>query len=163
MTSDSIALPPVEQMRQDSINFIMETDKIWPPDVTSSNDLKVKRFLKRLRATLERLPQDIFDVVEQTVSFIIDTGALAINVPVPASDRGQTNIIIYERSLSFSEAALVGLCAHEIAHSIIEYPDHRINEELADRKVMEWGFSEELEALEREKKILYVTSNSEGK
>jgi hypothetical protein len=39
------------------------------------------------------------------------------------------------------------LIAHEIAHSIEEASSHTRNEEVADRLVREWGFSDELDAL----------------
>lgn len=44
-------------------------------------------------------------------------------------------------------AGLVGLLAHELAHTIVQQPNHEDNEQAADMLVSRWGFDMELKAL----------------
>ena len=53
-------------------------------------------------------------------------------------------MIIFSTAFELSDIALVGLIAHEIAHSIEERRDHSDNEVAADERVRAWGFEKEL-------------------
>jgi hypothetical protein len=47
---------------------------------------------------------------------------------------------------------MIGLIAHEIAHSFVSSRDNATDEALADDKTREWGFEDELNCLELAKK-----------
>ena len=110
---------------------------------------------------LERLSDEVFDHVETEIEFVVDVDDyLAVSVPfrdvVPPSSSSSYTInrdviVLFRSCWKLSHAALAGLIAHEIAHSLAVLQDHHENEAAADALVREWGFAKELEALEAEK------------
>lgn len=141
--------------REQDCRLFLESDRIWPPSVRSVNRT---RFERALLAVLRKLPDDVFSIVDDGVSFVVDEGACrAINVPfsktLPLKNYTGTiawridQIVIFNTAFQLSDEALVALVAHEIAHSVEKLSDHQENENAADALVVEWGFARELEAL----------------
>lgn len=143
--------------RQEDVELFLSSGHIWPPTVEAKPS---HPFIKALKEVLLRLPDEVFDVIEYTLQFIVqDDDSLAMNVPFEKVYPGDcTNpkfrldtIVVYERSFKLSHEALVGLLAHEIAHSVVERPDHFENEKATDEMVVSWGFEKELGELRKEK------------
>jgi len=141
--------------REQDCRLILESDRIWPPSVRSVNRV---RFERALLTVLRRLPDDVFQLVESDVSFVVDEGKFhALNVPfskmLPLKNYTGTinwrldQIVIFNAAFQLSDEALVGLVAHEIAHSVEQQRDHNENEAAADALVLKWGFERELKAL----------------
>jgi hypothetical protein len=143
--------------REDNIKYMFESDRIWPPVGFSA---KRQRFMVALGNVLKRLPDDAFEHVEDCIDFIVDDiDALALNVPFsrtfPAAGEvtiSYDQIIVFRTAFLLSDEALVGLVAHEIAHSIVCMDNHAENEAAADATIEKWGFGEELAQLEKEKR-----------
>ncbi len=137
--------------REEDISLILESDRIFPPDVGRENR---RRFIDALVQVLKRLPEDAFCYVELDVGFVVDDGyALALNVPwsrtFPSLDGRRVTvrydqIVILRSAFQLSDKGLIGLIAHEIAHSLVDKDDHFENERAADALVTEWGFGDEL-------------------
>lgn len=108
---------------------------------------------------LRRLPNDIYEEVSEVIWFVIeDSQIMAMNVPFrrvyPSSCSALEvrfdTIVIFHQALACPHNALIGLLAHELAHSIVSLREHKENEQAADDLVVQWGFSKELEASEAE-------------
>lgn len=143
--------------REEDIMYMLETDRIWPPAVGSKTR---RRFERALTETLKRLPDKVFDCVYDDTCYVIhDVCALAMNVPlkitIPASKKGasiqRNQIVFFPEAFRLSDKALIGLIAHEIAHSLVEKDNHIENEKAADSLASKWGFSEELKEKDLEK------------
>jgi hypothetical protein len=143
----------VDQTRQDNISYFLQGDRIWPPNwvFAGCGD----RFRKALVDVFWRLDEDAYYEAEE-LWFVLDTGEfLALNVPrdiiVPVSPsphtRSYDTVFITSRAWHLCDEALVGLLAHEIAHSLVKRQQHAENEEAADDLVRKWGFGPELDAL----------------
>lgn len=141
--------------QEDIASGFIENDRIWPPFVASQRG---HPFVIALIAVLERLPEDVYDVVDAIVSFVVaDPQIAAVNVPFeriyPPAPKGIKvrfdTLIFFESALSFPQKALMGLIAHELAHSLQSMPDYEADERGADALVVRWGFEEELEALRK--------------
>ena len=123
--------------------------------------MKRRPFVRPLKEVLKRLSDDVFECVETQIEFVVDVDDyLAVSVPFrdvvpPSSNSSHTInrdvIILFRSCWQLSHAALVGLIAHEIAHSITVLQDHHENEAAADAFAREWGFAKELNALDIEK------------
>ncbi len=144
--------------REDDIRRFLEGDSIQPP----SWRIASRPFVGPLIDVLKRLPDDIFDdEVEHRITFVVDVDDYyAVNVSLdevvpPSQKRSYTVkkqvIVLYRSCWTLSPASLTGLIAHEIAHSVIELPDHHANEKAADDLIRTWGFEAELASLEEEK------------
>lgn len=143
--------------RKEDISYFIQQDRIWPP--TSHVYLPNNPFMKALHEVLERLPEDVFDEVLDKVYFVVDfEGLLGINAPIvvtcpPKSEPYNikvSNIIIFNQALKLSHESLVGLLAHEIAHSFSEGLGYSGDEKFADHAAKEWGFATEIGAIRRE-------------
>ncbi len=106
---------------------------------------------------LERLPDDAYNVVANQTSFIVETPQfLAINVPFERSYPPLKSVlrvrldtmVIFHVALDYPHKALVGLIAHELAHSFVTQSDYRTDEKETNLQALRWGFAEELEALQ---------------
>jgi hypothetical protein len=145
--------------RYGDIQYMLGRDRIWPPRVSAWSH----KFRAALREVLSRLPQKMFDKVENEVGFVLEepsTKMLAVNAyhpPLvdPTAESGTFTIVIFRSCMDLAQEALIGLIAHEIAHSFVCGKNYREDEKLVDDKAREWGFGPELECLEREKKRLY--------
>ena len=157
-----------ETIREDAIvGSFLENDRIWPPSITSTRG---HPFVIALVEVLKRLPDDAYYDVENYVSFVIeDSRFMAFNVPFkriyPTPPNGLEvrfdTIVIFHHALRYPSAALVGLIAHELAHSFGNHQEYKADEEAADVLVRQWGFDEELEALQVEqKKLMQISSNT---
>jgi hypothetical protein len=140
--------------RQDAIAYdFLEADRIWPPGIIASK--RSQPFVRALVEVLTRLPDDAYYAVEEFVSFVVeDPRIAAVNVPFTRSCSLESSltirfdtIVIFHRALDLSHKALVGLVAHELAHSFVSHPDYKSDEQGADSQALYWGFDEELEAL----------------
>jgi hypothetical protein len=149
---------PSAMSRDDDIRRFLEGDSIQPPSWRCAS----RPFVGPLIEVLRRLPDEVFDDnVEHQITFIVDVDDYyAVNVSldemVPTSQQRSYTvkkqvIVLYQSCWALSSMSLTGLIAHEIAHSIIELPDHHANEKAADDLVREWGFEAELASLEEEK------------
>jgi hypothetical protein len=142
---------------QDIIRRI-ESDWIWPP--VSSEPMR--KFKASCREVLSRLPDEVFSQVESEIGIILDDPSvemLAVNVPPPRSPDGKgkmgiDSIAFFRSCLGFTSDALIGLIAHEFAHSFVRGRDYTEDEALVDQKARDWGFGYELDRLERAKKEL---------
>ena len=149
-----------ERIRAENITCFLQGDRVWPPNWICHEGSR--RFAKSLREVFRRLNDDVYCEVDE-LWFVLDTGELlALNVPrdilcLPSSSlytRSYDTIFILKCAWQLSDMALVGLLAHEIAHSFAHRQTHSENEDAADALVSEWGFTAELDALKAELKPL---------
>lgn len=144
--------------RTEDVFLYMQSDRVWPALLNTPTR---QRFNLALVEVLRRLPDDIFDIVETDLGFVVQEPTYrAINVPyecvLPPSDKPIKfridQVVIFSNAFDdLSDPALVGLLAHEIAHSIEERRDHSANEAAADERVRAWGFEKELAELSARK------------
>jgi hypothetical protein len=135
--------------RFEDLMNMMERNRIWPPPVSSWSH----RFRAALREVLSRLPQEVFDRVENEFNFVLEEPELemlAATVPAPSQAPSRT-IVFFRGCLRFTPKALAGLIAHEIARTFVHEKYGRTDEILADNKAREWGFGAELDCKENEK------------
>lgn len=113
-----------------------------------------------LSQVYKRLPEEVQEDVRARICFAFQDPVLnAINIPIQGFVTGKTGamvpyrkdlIVVFSKSFALSDSSLMGLLAHEIAHSLIELSDNDQNEAAADAKVKEWGFVAELLSLQSE-------------
>lgn len=143
--------------RQEDINYdFLGGDRIWPPSAAPRN------FILALEEVLTRLSDDAYDLVSSCVSFVIeDPQLIAVNVPFTRTYPAPTDdlevkfytIVVFHRAMGYPHMALVGLLAHEIAHSFVtepKYREYKEDEVAANNLARQWGFEREIEALEAE-------------
>jgi len=145
--------------REEDIAYdFLESDRIWPQTVSFNHR---HPFMKALINVLECLPGDVYDTVSSILSFVVeDNNFTALNVPFsrfyPSPPKGLKvridTIVVFHPALEYPHDALVGLLAHEIAHSFVDLADHVSNEEATDTMVEKWGFGKQLKALRAEQK-----------
>ena len=144
--------------RSEDIQNYMESDSVWPALLNTPTR---KRFNRALIEVLRRLPDDIFDTIEFSLGFVVqESDYRAINVPfkrvIPPHKQNyelkMDQVVIFSNAFDLSDTALVGLIAHEIAHSVEDLSDHFQNELRADERVKEWGFEKELAELSLSRK-----------
>ncbi|MFN0017414.1 MAG: hypothetical protein ACKVP0_04085 [Pirellulaceae bacterium] len=155
--ADEIALVS----RYVTIVQIVGSDRFWPP-TSGAKDA----FVPALCEVLARLPEKAFEFVESQISFVLEDptlDALAVNVPLPeVEDFGRPGganetsclIVFYRSAWKLSTNGLIGLIAHELAHSFVGGKDYEEDEAKTDDKAHEWGFEQELLCLENEKRTL---------
>lgn len=109
---------------------------------------------------MKRLPEEDFYKACYAIDFVIQMDAFrAINVPVfsgeempvqpnPQSQKRRDLIVIFKNP-ELSHRELLGLVAHEIAHSFVKGRDDDDNEKVANDQVRKWGFGDELDAMIR--------------
>lgn len=132
--------------REEDIMYMLESDWIWSPLFHPNLD----RFVKALEEVLYRLPDDYFDRVYDGVHFVVDVGIMrAVNVPGVADRSDHDHVVIFFMAFSLSDKGLIGLIAHELAHSFVVEYDYAENEKAADDLVRRWGFADELAELRR--------------
>ena len=141
-------------IQRETIQYdFFENDKIWPPGLAPAS------FTKALMEVLSRLPDDDYYEVSSDICFVVEHPDIsALNVPFnrdyPPSKNGIKvridTVVIFHPCLEYPHAALVGLLAHEIAHSFVSGKDYGADEEVADDQVRKWGFADELQALDAE-------------
>jgi len=141
--------------RYEDIIRMVEGGRIWPPVASSWRS----KFDAALSEVLSRLPQETFNQVESEIGFILEdpSGAiLAENVPAPlapdAKKLGIDTVVFFRACLNFAPDALVGLIAHEIAHSFARGRNYQEDEAMVVARAREWGFGRELDCLESAKK-----------
>jgi len=131
-------------------NDFLMNDRIWPPGITPPN------FVTALVEVRTRLPDDAYDSVSDLVTFVAeDPQITTVNVPFyrdyPPSPSGRRirfdTIMDFHPALAYPHAALVGLLAHELAHSIVSASHYKAVEQNANEKALRWGFGMEIEAL----------------
>lgn len=131
-----------------NIENYVQSDMIWPPISRTSEKL-----IPSLREVLSRLPEEDFIFVEGRVRFILeDESVIALNVHPPSPDaKGLFDIILFHHVWEFSPKALIGLIAHELAHTFVSGPNYQADEAEADEKAISWGFAEEIDCYRSEK------------
>lgn len=143
--------------REDIECSFVGNDRIWPPHIGA--DLN-HPFMKALLEVLDRLPDEAYNITEDQVSFVVeDLQILACNAPFerdypPNSSSIKVRydtIVIFHKVLSFSHSAIVGLLAHEIAHSFVSGNEYKTDEMIVDKQIRNWGFDRELDQFEYEK------------
>jgi hypothetical protein len=156
--------------REEDIAYdFLENDRIWPPNIASNRG---HPFIKALVEVLIRLPNHIYEEVAEMVSFVVeDPQFMATNVPfnrVHPSSSNSLNvrfdtIVIFHQALACPHNALMGLLAHELAHSFSNQSNYKNDEAMADKLVVQWDFGKELEALkiERQKSMIETLSSNE--
>jgi|GEM_PF-3552740 len=142
--------------RQEDIAYdFLEGDRIWPLGPAHVS------FTRALKEVLSRIPDEAYSMIAAKVYFVVeDLRFAALNVPFnrlyPPCTRDHEvkidTIVVFHGALTYPYAALVGLLAHELAHSIAMEDNHLANEAAADKLVRQWGFSKELKALSFEQK-----------
>jgi len=146
--------------RYGAIMSFVDSDRLWPPHAQTKS-----KFVPFLCEVLSRLPDEDFTRLDDNIlSIVLEDPAtcrmLAVNVKAPSFPRlekesGGDTIIFYHDCWRFTGAALVGLIAHEFAHSLVCGQDYQSDEIAADAKAESWGFKSELARLEAEKRILF--------
>ena len=145
--------------REEDISYdFIGNDRIWPPYIPSNPS---HPFMKALIEVLKRLPEDDYAQVAAQVTFVVeDLKFTAFNVPFerfypPTHNELQVRfdtIVIFHPALDYPHKALMGLIAHEIAHSFVDNKlDYKTNEQETDLQARQWGFGIELETLQEEK------------
>ena len=109
-----------------------------------------KRYELPMREFLVRLPEEAFHVlIDETNFYFEDPTLQAVGVNVrnrcirePSSGKEFEcfTIIIFKAAYYFDDEAIIGLIAHEFAHSFVDDPDHSENERLTNLKLAEWGY-----------------------
>jgi hypothetical protein len=135
--------------RYGEIKCMVESDRIWPPVPSSPAR---RKFNEAFREVLSRLPEEVFDQVQSEIGFVLEDPTVeffATNVPAPPSGDvggklGIDTIVFFHTCLNFAREAMIGLIAHEIAHSFVRGRDNREDEALVNDKAREWGFGDEL-------------------
>ncbi|MCL4558121.1 MAG: hypothetical protein M1491_05755 [Deltaproteobacteria bacterium] len=146
-----------ENIRTDAIAYYLEAERIYPPGIPFDHP-----FIKALKEVLERLPDDIYYIVEDKIWFTVEDieTMYGINVPfkqtcLPSEERIEidiVNIIIFSECLRLEHKAIVGVISHEIAHTIVGYPKDPLSvERLTDELAIKWGFKAEIDAKEATK------------
>lgn len=144
--------------RYEDILRLIESDRIWPPVVSPGR----RKFKAALCEVASRLPEEAFNQVESEIGFVVEDPSvemLAVNVPAPPlpngrGKRGIDTIVFFRECLNFAPDALIGVIAHEIAHSFVRGSDYLEDEALVDAKARKWGFGSELDCLARAKEAL---------
>jgi hypothetical protein len=143
--------------RYGGIECMVESDRIWPLVSSPAR----QKFNAAFREVLRRLPQEVFYHVESEIGFVLEDPTLeclAVNAPAPRSadggKQGIDTIVFFRTCLNFDPEAMIGLIAHEIAHSFVGGRDNPKDEALANDKAREWGFGEELNCLALAKEAL---------
>ena len=129
--------------RYEGIQCMVESDQIWPLIWTPARH----KFSAAFREVFSRLPEEVFDQVEE-ISFVLEDPEIdyfAANVPAPPS--AADTIVFFRKCLNFAPEAMIGLIAHEIAHSFVRGRDNAEDEALVNDKAREWGFGDELNRL----------------
>jgi hypothetical protein len=107
---------------------MVESDSIWPPVQSPAR----KKFNAAFREVLSRLPEEVFDQVQSEIVFVLEDPTVeyfAANVPAPPSGDvggklGMDTIVVFHTCLNFAREAMIGLIAHEIAHSFVGGTDN---------------------------------------
>ena len=122
-----------------------------------------ENFMRALVDVLKRMPEDDYYDIPEELTFIVETKYIAAqNIRLRASTeikghkipKNYDIIIIFCTALNYPHNALVGLIAHEIAHSFVDGRDYKSDEDAVDERVVKWGFQEELQALQKHKEEL---------
>jgi len=137
--------------RYGKIEYMVESDSIWPPVPSPAR----RKFNEALREVLSRVPEKVFNQVQSEIGFVLEDPTVeffAVNVPAPPSGDvggklGMDTIVFFHTCLNFAPEAMIGLIAHEIAHSFVGGRDNREDEALVNDKAREWGFGDELNSL----------------
>ena len=147
---------------QEILTGFLLNDRIWPPYITNNWS---HPFIKALITVLKTLPDSAFDHIESTVVSIIldDCRAFAVNAPYqfllpPIKESiklSKETIVFFPQCLALSQKALVGLIAHELAHSFENQKDYKTDEDAVDALARRWGFTDEITALREEKSGKY--------
>jgi len=129
--------------RQEDIHCdFLGNDRIWPPNLAPPH------FIEALFQVLERLPEDAYDEVDARVSFVVEVpGFIAYNVPfnpayLPCAGSLEVRfdtIVVFHQALTLPQAALMGLLAHELAHTLVNKRDYSADEQAADDLAQQWG------------------------
>ena len=140
------------RIRLDEIQrSFLGSDRIWPPGAATET------FKAALVEVLSRLPDDAYDHVDNSISFVVaHPNVWGVNVPIryscsPSPTAYQLNfdtVVLFESGLALPARALVGLLAHELAHSFVSGADYASDEIATDAIAESWGFGAELQALE---------------
>lgn len=86
---------------------------------------------------------------------------LVANAPAPAPAPSRT-IVFFRGCMSLAPKTLVGLIAHEIAHTSADDKGCRADAKLAENTAREWGFGVELDCYECERERLYPNTSGPG-
>jgi len=146
--------------RFEDIMGMIERNRIWPPPASTWSH----SFRGALREVLSRLPQEAFDKVEAEAMFVLEERSLKMlvaNAPAPAPAPSRT-IVFFRGCMSLAPNALVGLIAHEIAHTLADDKGCRADAKLAENTAREWGFGAELDCYECERERLYPNTSGPG-
>ncbi|MGD0918975.1 MAG: hypothetical protein ABSB22_21225 [Thermodesulfobacteriota bacterium] len=156
--------------REEDIAYdFLENERIWPPNIAPNRE---HPFIKALVEVLMRLPNHIYEAVAEMVLFVVeDPRFMATNAPFnrvyPSCSNSHNvrfdTIVIFHQALACPHNALMGLLAHELAHSFSHLSDYKNDEILVDKLVAQWGFGKELEALEIERQKSMIETLSSNK
>lgn len=118
-----------------------------------------QRLTDILGGVLSDLPFEIFDSIRRMTNlyFFYDDGKVLASVEEIKIEPWQASIIkvsFSQKSVEFSDFALRGIFAHELGHvdlghysGSIRFQTYGEREDEADRKAVEWGFSDEIRAI----------------
>ncbi len=148
---------------EDIMQFLGPDSDSIMPRISSAGRIKLD---KALTEVLSRLPQNDFDTVVSKIVFVFDDpdfNVYGLNAAAPTSPdndlpRGVDTIVFFRLALTLSPKSLIGVIAHEIAHSFVSGTYNQEDEDLVDAKVREWGFKREQDALKVQSKSLAKSS-----
>lgn len=138
---------------EDISNDFLDTDRVYPPGLMPAS------FKEALVEVLQRLPDEAYDEISSRVSLVVETPDItAVNVPFSRvypllSGKLEVRfdtIVVFHQAQSLPHNALVGLLAHEFAHSFVSGKDYKSDEEATNALARQWGFNKELDLLEVE-------------
>ncbi len=162
-SNDLSKYDPKIAKRLELITRFITSDRIVPPI-----DAIQSKFTPALCEVFSRLPPKDFQVAVTQFSIVLQNPevleCLAINFQrprsAPSSRANLFTIIFFHFCWKLSAKALVGLIAHEFAHSFVTgYEFDYLGDEMAtDAKACDWGFQNELLCLSREKEVLFPES-----
>lgn len=140
-------------IRYGNIMNYLGNDRIWLPIPQAQ-----AKIIPCLCEVLARLPDDDFYTVDDKVFIIVqEDDVLAWNVPLNrASSNEICTVIFFKSCTKLSATALIGLIAHELAHTFVDRAgaDYKSDEDATNAKAQSWGFAFELDCLDTEQQLL---------
>ena len=118
------------------------------------------KYLEPMQELLVRLPENAFDALTDQTNFYFEDpriNTLGVSVQNHRFRRSEVGkeeacftVIIFKAAANLSSEAVIGLLAHEFAHSFVTVFDDSENERLTNEKLREWGFDPFYQTLLRE-------------
>ena len=141
------------------IKYYLQGESIYTPSSKLKNP-----FYNVIIEVLERLPDEIFDIVEKNIRFILESSPMwTMNFHFKKSCPQTlrifprkieiSTIILFHSCLELNRKALIGVIANEIAHCVlVYYPTRHMLGKTKKDLTKAWGFAIEIEEMKKAKK-----------